>query len=100
MLVSTLLHARGFDCITVRDEGMLAADDPAQLAHAISLKRCILTHNRQHFEQLHREHLAIGKPHFGMIVAVRRSPYEIAQRLAILLNSLTADELENQLLYI
>ena len=33
-------------------------------------------------------------------IASRRSPYEIARRVAILLDTLTADEIEGQLLYI
>jgi len=100
VLVATLLGARGFDVVTTRDEGMLGQDDPAQLAHAVSLERCIVTHNRVHFEHLHRDSLEAGRTHFGIIVASRRSPYEMAHRLAVLLNTLTADETENQLLYI
>lgn len=100
VLIATLLRARGFDVVTARDEGMLAQDDPDQLAHAVSLGRCIVTHNRVHFERLHGEYLATGQKHHGIIIASRRSPYEVARRLAVLLNTLAADELENQLLYI
>jgi len=35
-----------------------------------------------------------------MIIAVRRSPYEIARRLLTTLNHGTADEMENRLRYI
>jgi len=100
ILVATLLRARGFDVVTTRDEGMLGQDDPTQLAHATSLERCIITHNRVDFEHQHRDYLEAGRSHFGIIVASRRSPYEMARRLAVLLNALTADEIENQLLYI
>jgi len=100
VLIATLLRARGFDVVTTRDENMLGQADPFQLAHATSLERCIVTHNRVDFERLHQERLASGRAHFGIIVAARRSPYEIARRLAMLLNTLTADEIENQLLYI
>jgi len=100
VLVATLLGARGFDVVTTRDESMLGRDDAAQLAHAVSLERCIVTHNRVHFERLHHNYLEAGHTHFGIIVASRRSPYEMARRLVVLLNTLTADEIENQLLYI
>jgi predicted nuclease of predicted toxin-antitoxin system len=100
VLIATLLQARGFQATTARVEGMLGQDDPAQLAHAVSLERSLVTHNRVHFEQFHRDYLAGQRPHFGIIVAGRRSPYELAQRLAVLLNTLTATEFENQLFYI
>lgn len=100
VLIATLLQARGFEATTARAEGMLGQDDPIQLAHAISLERSMVTHNRVHFEQLHRDYLDDNRHHFGIIVAARRSPYEVAQRLAVLLNTLTAAEFENQLFYI
>ena len=100
VLIGTLLQARGFGAHTARDEGMLGEDDPAQLAYATSLECCIVTHNRIHFEQLHSEYIASDRSHFGIIVATRRSPYEVTRRLTVLLNTLTADEFENQLLYV
>ncbi len=100
VLIATLLHARGFDVVTTRDENMLGQDDLAQLSHAISVERCIVTHNRVDFERLHQDYMETGRDHSGIIVASRRSPYETARRLAVLLNALTADEIENQLLYV
>lgn len=100
VLIATLLQARGFKVTTTRDEGKLSEDDLDQLAHAASIGHCLVTHNRVHFEQLHQEYLAGGNQHFGIIIAVRRSPYEVARRLVVLLNILTADEFENQLFYV
>lgn len=100
VLIAKLLQARGFDATTARDQGTLGQDDPDQLEHAVSLSRCVVTHNRLHFEQLHSKYLASDDKHFGIIIATRRNPYEIARRLAVLLNTCTADEFENQLFYI
>jgi len=100
VLVAVLLRAKGFDAVTTRDEQMLTQPDPRQMAHAISLERCILTHNRLDYERLHQAYIAQGLPHFGIIISSQRTPYDIAQRLSVLLNALTADEFENQLLYI
>ena len=100
VLIATLLRARGFEVLTAHAEGMLARDDPNQLAHAVASGLCIVTHNRVHFERLHREYLAAGRKHRGIIIAARRSPYEVARRLGALLNTLTADQIENQLLYV
>lgn len=100
ILVAVLLRAKGFDAITARDEKMLTKPDPAQLSHAVSLEHCLLTHNRLDYEHLHQIYIAQNMPHFGIVISSQRTPYEIAQRLAVLLNGLTADEFENQLLYI
>lgn len=100
VLVAALLKARGFDVLTARDAGMLGRDDSNQLEGATSVERCIVTHNRVHFEQLHRQYVATGQEHHGIVVAARRTPQEIARRLAMLLNSFAADELSNQLLYV
>lgn len=58
VLVAVLLQARGFDTTTARDERMLTQPDPAQLIYAVTLERCILTHNRLDYEQLHYEYLS------------------------------------------
>lgn len=99
-LVATLLRVRGFDVITTHTEGLLGYDDPEQLERAGSLGRCLFTHNRIHFEDLHRNYLERGKKHSGIIIGSRRNVYELARRIATLLNTLAADEIENQLLYI
>jgi hypothetical protein len=39
------------------------------------------------------------KQHFGIIVVPQKNAYEIAQRVGILVNTLMADEIHNQLLY-
>lgn len=60
----------------------------------------MLTHNRADFERLHKCYITTGKRHGGLIVAMRRNPYDLAKRVAVLLDSLTADEIGGQLLYI
>jgi hypothetical protein len=77
---------------------MLGRDDTEQLEKAISLQRCLFTHNRIHYEGLQRKALAEEKKHFGIVIGSRRNAYELARRIAVLLNTLTADEIENQLL--
>ncbi|WP_333467767.1 hypothetical protein [Microcoleus sp. herbarium12] len=44
--------------------------------------------------------MTAGWEHSGIIVVPQKNAYEIAQRAAILLNTLTADEIANQLLYV
>ncbi|MEA5566294.1 DUF5615 family PIN-like protein [Anabaena sp. UHCC 0399] len=100
VLVGTLLLARGFDATTAREQQMLGEPDQKQLAFTASIRRCILTHNRLDFEELHTNYLVNSQTHAGILIAKRRNAYEIAERVAILLDTLTADEIANQLLYI
>ena len=100
ILVAVLLRARGFDVLTARDDNRLGQADPVQLARATALDRCMVTHNRVDFENLHRATIETGHTHSGIIVATRRSPQEIARRVAVLLNTFAADDLCNQLLYV
>jgi predicted nuclease of predicted toxin-antitoxin system len=100
ILVATLLLARGINITTAREQQMLGESDEKQLAFAVSVERCILTHNRLDFEKLHTSYLINHQFHAGILIAKRRNPYEIAERVAILLDTLTADEIFNQLLYV
>jgi hypothetical protein len=51
-------------------------------------------------EELVQAYFASVQMHYGVIFAVRRSPQEIAQRLLVILNQVTADEMQNQVRYI
>lgn len=100
VLVANLLNARGFDVLTVRDAGKLQASDKEQLAYAVSQQRALVTHNRSDFEQLVQTYFATGQKHYGVILAIRRPPQAITKRLLVILNHVTADEMENQVRYI
>ena len=100
ILVGDLLTGRGFRAVTARDADQLGKSDSEQLAFAASQRRAILTHNRKDFEELHRRYTAKGQSHPEIVIATRRHPYDLARRLFVLLNTLTADEMQGQLLYI
>ncbi len=100
VIVADILRARGFIAITTHDAGKLASGDQEQLEYAISQRRTLLTHNRADFEALAHRYFESGKMHHGIIIAVRRPPNELAKRLLPILNSITADEIQNQLRYI
>jgi hypothetical protein len=99
-LVADLLRARGFSAITTLEAGQLGNTDIAQLNHAVSNGKVLLTHNRADFEALSRDYYESGRTHSGIVIAVRRTPYEIVRRLLPILNNVTADEMENVLRYI
>lgn len=100
VLVADLLRAKGFDAITARDAGQLHTSDAEQLAYAVSQARTLVTHNRTDFEELVQAYFEAEQIHHGVVFAVRRSPQEIAQRLLIILNQVTADDMQNQVRYI
>ncbi|HEX7176023.1 MAG TPA: DUF5615 family PIN-like protein [Pyrinomonadaceae bacterium] len=100
VLAADLLRARGFSVITTRAAGQLGQSDASQLAYAVEHGKTFLTHNRADFEALARQYFATGKIHSGIIIAVRRPPRELVQRLLIVLNQITADEMVNQLRYV
>jgi predicted nuclease of predicted toxin-antitoxin system len=98
--LARILVGRGFDVITTRDAGNLDTEDDEQLAFAVRQGRAILTHNRDHFTRLHEEYLEQGRHHHGILIAGQRPVYQIARRVQALLNTLTADELEKQILHV
>jgi len=82
------------------DAGQLGNTDTEQLAFATRGRKALVTHNRRHFESLARVYLAEGRPHFGIILATRHPPSEMARRLLRILNNVTADEMRFQVRYI
>ena len=98
-LVATLLRSRGLDVITVPEQATLGKTDSEQLEFATSVGRCILTHNRVDFEWLHLQYIEENRQHSGIIVVPQKNPYEVAQRIGILVSALAVDEISNQLLY-
>lgn len=100
VLVAQLLRARGFSATTTVEAGQLHASDTTQLAYAATNQLAFVTHNREDFKSLHGQYSTSGRQHSGVIVAVRRPPHAIATRLLAILNHVTADELENQIVFI
>lgn len=98
-LVATLLRSRGLDITTVPEQATLGKTDSEQLEFATSVSRCILTHNRIDFERLHLQYIEENRQHAGIIVVPQKNAYEVARRIGILVSTLVADEIRNQLLY-
>ena len=100
VLIADLLRARGFKATTTQEAGQLGNDDDKQLAYAVTQQQTLVTHNRNDFERVAEEYFAAGKEHYGIIIGVRRQPYEIGRRLLAILNNVTADEMKNQVRYV
>ena len=65
--VVDVLRGLGHDVLTAQQDGRRSTPDPDILARAHALGRAVLTHNRRHFERLHRQ----GTPHSGIVSATR-----------------------------
>jgi predicted nuclease of predicted toxin-antitoxin system len=98
--LAALLRHRGFCATTAHAVGLLRADDRTQLSYAATNGYCLITHNLREFEALHDSFLSAGQPHAGIIIASAKNVYRLVDRLARLLNTLTADEIANQILYV
>jgi uncharacterized protein with PIN domain len=59
------LRRLGYDVLTAQDDRKRQTPDPAILQRAHTLGRVVLTHNRRHFERLHKQ----GAAHSGIVVA-------------------------------
>ena len=79
---------------------MLGKSNPEQLALAAFISWCILTHNWVDYGKLHLQYVTNEIEHSGIIVIPQKPAHEIVSRTIVLLDTLTADELSNQLLYI
>ncbi len=100
ILIANLIRSRGFAVKTTQEAGNLGKTDYEQFEFAKSQKLVLLTHNRVDFERIAQEHFAANETHYGLIIAARHSPQKIVQRLLKTLNTFTADEMKNQIIYI
>lgn len=93
------LRARGVDVTTVIDEGMNKRDDSGQLERATQERRVIYTFNVGDFCKLHRDYLAAGKSHAGIIVVYRQrySVGEQIRRLIELIATKSPEEMRDRL---
>jgi hypothetical protein len=85
---------------TTVEAGQLHNSDADQLEYAVSQGKTLLTHNRADFEALAQAYFSTGQQHNGIVLAIRRPPHEVARRLLVILNEVTADEMQNQIRYI
>lgn len=100
VLIAHLLRQYGFVASTAQEAGQLQKSDQEQLTYAVSQRKTLLTHNRTHFETLAQAYFAAGQHHYGIILAVRHPPREIVRRLLVILDQVTADEMQDQVRYI
>lgn len=101
VVIVKIFQAHGFDAICASQMKMFGKTDEQQLAYASSKGRVFITHNKEHFLKLHKDYLAMGRHHSGIVLmARRRDNYEVARRLLQFLNKIPFGGLDNQIGYI
>ena len=91
------LRQHGFDVTSTFESKMGEADDDEQLAYAVSEQRAIVTVNHKDFAIRHERSLAGGKEHWGIVLSTEETIDVLRRRLLRLLNTLSAEELKNQI---
>jgi predicted nuclease of predicted toxin-antitoxin system len=90
------LRRYGFDVVSSREADLLSSPDAEQLAFAASQQRAILTFNASDFVGLHETYVSEGVEHWGIILSTEEPIRVLMHRLLRLLNSVSAEELKNQ----
>lgn len=101
--LAEVLNQYGYDIITAKEADMLGKDDNEQLEFASSRGRVILTFNIKDFTKLHKEWLANGKSHSGIIVSpeIRMTQFRHLLNLCLrVLNGVTSEEMLNCLYFL
>ena len=89
------LRARGIDVLTALEAGMIECDDRTHLEYATEQGRVLCTFNVGDFYRLHREYVALGRRHTGIILMQQQSYSvgKVLRRLLRLIASKSADEM-------
>lgn len=93
------LRARGIDVLTTIEANRCETDDEEQLAFAHAQSRAIYTFNVADFARLHQQYLQQSQRHAGIIV-IPEQHYSIGEkirRLAQLVRTVSAEEMENRM---
>ncbi len=99
-----LLRERGFEAQSALEAEMIAAEDGEQLAFAAARGMAILTSNVADFVSLAQDYAATGRTHAGIILSSeqfsRRRLGDLLKMVLRLLNTLSADDLRNSVVYL
>ncbi|HYP19853.1 MAG TPA: DUF5615 family PIN-like protein [Chloroflexia bacterium] len=94
------LRGYGFDVVSSHEAMMLSASDAEQLEYACEGWRAVVTFNISDFVRLHEEYLSANREHYGIILSTEAPIHVLIHRLLRLLNSLSQEELRNQLIWL
>lgn len=90
------LRKHGFDVTSTLESDLVSKSDSEQLEYCRVTHRAILTFNKDDFSILHAEYSGKNQEHSGIILSTREPIGVLLHRLLRLLNSLSEDDLKNQ----
>jgi predicted nuclease of predicted toxin-antitoxin system len=94
------LRQQGYDVLSVNEAKQHGLSDLQQLEFAIEQNRTIFTFNTVDFIELHLSYLSQTRSHSGIIVSKQIPIKETIRRLLILLDRMSAEEIQNQLYWL
>lgn len=90
------LRKHGFDVTSTLESDLISKSDAEQLEFCCVTQRAILTFNKDHFSILHADYMNKNREHCGIILSTREPIGVLLHRLLRLLNSVSPDDLKNQ----
>ena len=94
------LREQGYDVLTVNEAKRNGLSDLQQLEFATEQKRAIFTFNAVDFIKLHLNYSTQSLSHSGIIVSRQIPIKEVIHRLLLLLDRVTAEEIQDQLYWL
>jgi hypothetical protein len=94
------LRKRGFDAVHVQELNRKGFSDREQLELAVKQERCLMSFNVRDFVILHNEFVIKNQEHYGIIVSPQLPIGEALRRVLIILNTQTAEQVKNQILFL
>ncbi|GJL67213.1 MAG: hypothetical protein NPIRA05_21840 [Nitrospirales bacterium] len=99
-LIAHALILRGWETHTTIEAGLSGTSDLQQIQFATKNSYAIISYNSSDFPRLHYEILNTGNHHSGIIVATQDNPRNNVKALLSLLNTFSAEDLVDQLVYL
>jgi hypothetical protein len=94
------LRNHGFDVTSSQEAGLLSASDEEQLEFAASEQRAVVTFNIGDFTALHYQYESEGREHWGIVFSPRQPIPVLFRRLLKLLQSVSAEQIKNQIYWL
>ena len=98
--IAPALRLRGWSALTTEEAEQRGAEDIDQIFFATHRGYSILTYNVNDFPRLHYEIVGQANSHAGIIVGTREDPRRNIRALLNLLNTLSAEDIVGQLVYL
>ena len=98
--VATALRLKGYDAVSAQEVQKQSLSDIQQLTFAVSERRALFTFNTSDFDKLHKEQLAKGLHHYGILLSKQLPVGDTVKRLAKFLFSHSAEDIRNTIYWV